>query len=159
MYTRSDAPAGGRKEAPPTQAAPPRADQPHLTEADVRRLIADVVRHPPQEKPAQVGQPTPRPVADTASTDTASTVVRPVPTGMPRDEQPTPSSRGPDRQQPASRDTAPELLQKLPENPASSPKFKGTSMGGRGCWLCRRLPFVARRAPNPSPGAENFLEH
>ena len=65
VYTRNDAPAGGRKAAHPTQAAPPRAIHPPLMEADVRRLIADLVRQLPQEQPTQVEEPTQRSVADT----------------------------------------------------------------------------------------------
>ena len=62
----------------PTQAAPPRSDRPPLTEADVRRLIADAVHQPPPETPTHVGPPTQRPAADTAGS-----AVQPLPTGPP----------------------------------------------------------------------------
>ena len=138
--------------APP----PPRAlIRPPFTAADVWRLVIDVVCQPPQEKPAQVGLPTQRPVADTAGI-----AVWPLRTGQPPpppppvrpDDRTTPLSQRPDCQLTASGDAASELHKRRPENSISSPKPNATSTGGRGSRLCRRLPSVTWRAHTPLTG-------
>ena len=78
VYTRNDAPVEERREVLPTQAPPPCSDRPPLTEADVRRLIANAVSQPPRVAPTQVGPPTQGPTADTAGH-----TVRPLPTAPP----------------------------------------------------------------------------
>ena len=151
MYTRHD--AEGRQEALPTHAPPPRSDRPPLTEADVRRLIADAVGQPPRVAPTQV-----RPITQQPTANAADDAVRPLPVGPPPPtptrlaKQPTPPSRSPDLPQPKGQGAAPELQHRRPMAPADSPKPKTAGADRRGSRLRRRLPTEAKQAPSPHPG-------
>ena len=150
VYTRHDAPAEGRREALPTQAAPALRSAP-LTEADVRRLIADAVGQPPRVAPTQARLPTKsRQLTLPTMPCGPCRRARPPPARLAR--QPMPPSRGPDRPQPKGPAAAPELQQRRPVAPADSPTPKTTGMDGRGSRLRRRLPAEAGKAPSPRPG-------
>ena len=137
VYTWNDAPAEERREALPTQAAPPRSDWPPLTKAGVRSLIDHAVGQPPHVAPSQVGPPTREPTADTTGHALRPLLAGPPPPARPA-EQPTPPSRGPDPPQPNRQEAAPELQQRRPVAPADSPKSKMAGADGRGSRLCRR---------------------
>ena len=78
VHTRHDALGQGRQGTLPAGDAPPCADRPPLTEADVRRLIADAMSKPPQVLHAQPQVPSRAPT--TSATGDAG---RPLPQGPP----------------------------------------------------------------------------
>ena len=143
VYTHDDTPVGGRKEAPPTQAVPPppRAKQPPLTEADVRRLIADIVRQPLQEGPVQVGQPAQQPVTGAALLPPRAGLaprMRPY-AGV----QAAPSSRKSERQHTVRHAAAPRLPERPSDNSADPPRPKAANTAPAGVRGSRLAPMLA----------------
>ena len=84
VHTRQDALGEGRPYTPSAGDAPPRADRPSLTEADVRRFIADAVSRPPQVLHTQ-----PRVPSRAPTTDAIDDAGRPLPQGPPPPARPT----------------------------------------------------------------------
>ena len=116
--------AGGRR-CPPRRP-PPRSDRAPLTEAGVRRLIADAVGL--RVAFAKVRPPTQKPTADAADY-AVRPLCRPAPPARPA-EQPAPPSRGTNPPQPKGRGAVSEPQQRRPVAQANSPKPKTTGADG-----------------------------
>ena len=56
-YKHNDNPLGGQTEVVPLEAMPPRVEEPPLTEANVRGLIAPILRQLPPVGTSRVVQP------------------------------------------------------------------------------------------------------
>ena len=161
VYTQRDAPAEGRRETLPAQEAPPRTDRPPLTEADVRRLIADTVSQPPRVVHTQARPPTQLPAASTAED-----ALRPLPKSPPRPGAPSCTAGaplpGPDTLRPESQAAAPELQQRRAAAPLGSPTPQNQpQMAGRAGFAgaCPRrpgnpsTPVVGAAPQDPRPPA------